>query len=165
MEEYWKDVIGYENDYEISSSGNIRSKERYRKNRNGYMLVKSQIIKPHNHPKGYLRITLARNNTKANFFVHRLVAQAFIPNLENLPQINHKDGNKKNNSIENLEWCDNNYNRYHAVVNNLHSTLLKKEDVKYIRESSQNSYELANLFKVTRQHINRIKRKRFWKHI
>ncbi len=94
MKEIWKDIVGYEGLYQVSNLGNVKSKRK----------VLSQT-------KGkYLKVILSKNGKEKVVNVHRLVAQAFIPNIDNLPQVNHKDENKYNNKVENLEWCDNKYN-------------------------------------------------------
>lgn len=110
MEEKWRSVVGYEGQYEVSNYGNIRSvdravdKGRYLSSRKGIPL------KQHTHRKGYKEVHLCKNGKEKIFKVHRLVAFAFIPNPDNLPQINHKDENPANNSVGNLEWCDGSYN-------------------------------------------------------
>lgn len=96
--EVWKDVRGYEGLYEVSNFGNVRSL-----NWRNEGIVRNLYLKRHN--RGYLQVELANGNKKQMFLVHRLVAQAFIPNPYALPQINHIDEDKHNNSADNLEWC------------------------------------------------------------
>lgn len=99
--EIWKDITGYEGLYQISNLGDLRNIKFYRK------------IKPYKH-KGYLRVALCKNNHCIHFYVHRLVAQEFILNPENKPEVNHKDGNKLNNCVDNLEWITRKGNMEHA---------------------------------------------------
>lgn len=106
MKEVWKDINGYEGKYEISNLGRIRSL----KNNCGNNRKEPLILKQSTDKRGYLRVGLSKNNKQKLFLMHRLVAQAFIPNLKNLPQVNHKDENKQNNNVINLEWCNNKYN-------------------------------------------------------
>lgn len=97
----WEPIKDFES-YKVSSDGRVV-------NSSGKLLLQ----KP--NKKGYLKVWLYNKAVKhKQFFVHRLVAQAFIPNLENFPMINHKDGNRKNNKIDNLEWCDNAYNQRYS---------------------------------------------------
>ena len=98
MEEIWKDVVGYEGLYQVSNLGNVRNTNT-RKH-------KKQMLNKY----GYYRLVLWKNNTGKNFVVHRLVAEAFIPNPNNFPYINHKDECKTNNNILNLEYCTPKYN-------------------------------------------------------
>ena len=103
-------------------------------------IVTDRIINPWLNNNGYRYVTLNLEGTRKNYRVHRLVAEKFIPNPNNLPQVNHKDGNKQNNKIDNLEWCDSSYNVQHAIkqgliplgVNNKRSKL-SQEDVDYIK--------------------------------
>ena len=109
MEEIWKPVVGYEGLYEVSNLGRVKSlpklhKMDIRKNYKGYM-TKEKILKNILNNKGYFTLSLVKDFRKTHKQVPRLVAQAFIPNPDNLPQVNHKDGNKTNNKVDNLEWC------------------------------------------------------------
>lgn len=94
MDEIWRDIEGYEGLYQISNKGHVKSLY------NG----SERILKPRDNGRGYLRVHLTKENTSKHIRVHRLVARAFIPNPDNLPEVNHKDENKKNNCVENLEW-------------------------------------------------------------
>ena len=117
--EIWKDIEGYEGLYQVSNMGRIKSFQ--------YDKIKGKILKPSLCAFDYLKINLRLNNTPKTEKLHRLVAKAFIPNPENKPQINHKDGNKQNNRVDNLEWCTDRENKQHAVRMGLH-TVLKGED-------------------------------------
>ena len=109
--EYWKPVVGYENLYEVSNLGRIRSFDRWVKSKNGSIRIcRGRILKPYTNKDGYLCVVLSKNNKQKTFRVNRLVAQAFLDNPNNLPQVNHKDENKQNNNVENLEFCDCKYN-------------------------------------------------------
>lgn len=99
--EEFRDIPGYEGLYEVSNLGRVR--------RNG------KILKPSKNKKGYFQVSLCKNGTKKNARIHRLVAQSFISNPQNLPQINHKDEDKTNNAVENLEWCDSKYNNNYSL--------------------------------------------------
>lgn len=110
----WKDIIGYENEYQINQFGEIRTLKDSPK------LKKYNVLKPQiNKKNGYVYQMLYKNGKEKLLRVHRLVAMAFLPNPNNLPQVNHKDGNKQNNSVDNLEWCEQSYNMKHAYKNGL----------------------------------------------
>lgn len=104
MEEIWKDIKGYEGLYQASNLGRIKSIPRKGTSKN------EKILKLQNKQDGYARILLYKNNVCKNKLVHRLIAETFIPNPNNYKEINHKDENKKNNNINNLEWCTRSYN-------------------------------------------------------
>ena len=113
-EEIWKPIQGYEGIYEVSSYGHVKSVARIVSNGLGFVNTKEKILKPNIIAKGYLQVTLCNGNHRKCFQVHRLVAGAFIPNTGNMPQVNHINGNKQDNSVSNLEWCDNSGNQKHA---------------------------------------------------
>lgn len=132
MEEIWRDIKDYKNLYQVSNFGNVRSLKR--KNTNG------KILKPIKDKDGYFRVTLSKNNVRKNCFIHRLVAQSFIPNVYNLPQVNHKDVNPSNNKAENLEWCNSKYNntygdRLKRLSRNLSKPIIQYDfNLNYIKE-------------------------------
>ena len=117
MSEVWKDIEGYEGIYEVSDLGRVRSLPRMLTDSKGRRHpVPMKILKMHDR-KGYDSVTLQDMGRKTIMSVHRLVAMAFIPNPDNLPVINHRDENPKNNQVSNLEWCDISYNtRYGTGV-------------------------------------------------
>ena len=144
-------------DYEITRNGKVINKHT------GHTLA------PQPNGKGYLRVSIG----KKLMFIHRLVAEKYIPNPENKPQVNHKDGNKLNNCVDNLEWVTNQENRNHAVDNDLQVTgekcswaKLTEENVKEIRANPgyENEY-WARKFKVSRGTINDVVNYRTWKHV
>ena len=104
MQEIWKDIKGYEGLYQVSNLGRVKSL-RY----NRLMSLRTDY-------RGYLDVMFSVDAKTKRYKVHRLVAQAFIPNTENKPQVNHKDENKQNNNVENLEWCTNEYNSNYGTV-------------------------------------------------
>ena len=121
MEEIWKDIPGYEGYYQVSNLGRVKSLERrvYKgvdKNGNPfYQTLKTRIcVLQKSSWGGYPSIVLRKDRNVKSFFVHRLVASLFVPNQENLKEINHKDGDRNNNVAENLEWCNRSYNIWHA---------------------------------------------------
>ena len=116
----FKDVKGYEEYYEISDTGIIKSKDRVCIDSLGRKRFrKGAILKPDIAQNGYYRVTLAKNGIRKQVYVHRLMATHFIENPNNLPQVNHKDGNKLNNSLNNLEWCTVQENVIHAYKHKL----------------------------------------------
>ena len=142
-------------DYQITYDGRIINKRWGRE------------VKPQKNGKGYLRVFMAGKLR----FVHRLVADKYIPNPDGKPQVNHKDGNKLNNCADNLEWVSNQDNRNHAVKNDLvvHGercpwAKLTLEEVNYIRDHPEiNATELAERLPVTRGTVSAVRRGKSWK--
>lgn len=110
MEEIWKPIRGYENQYEVSNTGKIRRIKHRITVGNTRPLLPEREKKLSLNKKGYWIVALYKGQQQKHFSVHRLVAEAFIENPHNLPQVNHKDENKSNNNVDNLEWCTNKYN-------------------------------------------------------
>ena len=108
--EKWKHIEGYEGLYEVSNYGKVRSLDRIVKGRWGKQNRQKKNLVPVKDKDGYLIITLCKDGKQKTAKIHRLVAQTFIPNINKLPCINHKDENKQNNQINNLEWCTFKYN-------------------------------------------------------
>lgn len=125
MEEIWKDIKNYEGFYQVSNLGNVRSLDRYVNYKKiGKQYIKGKNLKP-NNVSGYYQVLLMNNGKKAYKKVHRLVAETFIPNPDNKPQVNHIDGNKLNNNVENLEWNT-------VSENILHSFYVLKNHIKKV---------------------------------
>lgn len=122
--EVWKTIPGFEGRYEVSDKGRIRS---YSNGRWGNQ-HKSRILKLKVNTSGYLCVNLYGGVECTCKMVHRLVAEAFIPNPENKPQVNHINGNKRNNKVENLEWVTASENQYHAVRTGLHKPSQKQKE-------------------------------------
>lgn len=112
MNEIWKDIEGFEGFYQISNAGRVKSLCQPKQ----YHKPKENILKPSISNTGYYQVTLYKNTKRKKFLVHRLVALAFIPNPNDYPHINHKDENKLNNSVENLEWCTALYNNRYGTA-------------------------------------------------
>lgn len=114
--EIWKSIKGYEGLYEVSSYGRVRGLDRFVTRSDGRKyLCKGRILKPKKDRYGYIQLALYNSKRRASYSVHRIVAKAFIPNPDNLPQVNHKDENPSNNHAENLEWCTQVYNNCYGT--------------------------------------------------
>ena len=119
-----KDVKGYEGLYAVTSCGKVWSYKN------------EKFLKPGIYKKGYLYVNLWKDGGFKTKQIHRLVAEAYIPNPDNLPQVNHKDENKANNCLQNLEWCDCKYNNNYGTRNERHKKPILQFDLKgnFIRE-------------------------------
>ena len=116
MQEKWKEIKDYDGEYYVSNFGRVRNKTR--------------LLNPYKTQKGYRGVRLTKNNVVKNYLVHRLVAMAFIDNPNNYPTINHKDENKENNRIDNLEWCSYSYNNNYGNRNKTVSEKMSKPVVR-----------------------------------
>lgn len=116
MLEIWKQIKDYPN-YEVSNLGRVKSIERYAENNGGLQHLSEKILKIESniYRRGYCQVHLSKDGKVSTKKVHRLVAEAFIPNPNNLPQVNHKDTNPLNNCVDNLEWCNQQYNNDYSI--------------------------------------------------
>ena len=177
--EIWKDVPSYEGIYEVSNYGQVRSVTRVRNGTHGPCTVRGRILSLPTC-SDYMNVSLCFEGIKRTMHVHRMVAEAFIPNPHNKPQVNHKDGNKFNNNVDNLEWNTCQENMDHAKSHNL-LTALKGEDHmgsklsdeqieeirrRYVRGCKHNSGKaLAAEFGVSSANISYIVNNKRWTHL
>ena len=169
-EEIWKDIEGYEGYYQVSNQGRIRSLDRIVEHpTNGAREINGELRKLKIHQSGYYHLGLTKDGKTKYRLVHRMVAQAFIPNPETKPQVNHIDGVKKNNNVSNLEWATHKENTMHAVKNKLIKTKLSEKDVLEIRrrynEGGVATKKLAEEYSVTHWAIYDVVNYINWKHI
>lgn len=112
--EIWKDVIGYEGVYQVSNTGKVKRIGKYT-NQTGKTWESERVLKPAQKPRGYLYVQLSKDGATKPKHVHRLVAEAFLENPQKKPTVNHKDGDKSNNAVENLEWATYTENNVHSL--------------------------------------------------
>lgn len=127
--EKWKEINGYEGLYQVSNLGRIKSLTKTVTCGKGTTIIEEKILKFRNCD-GYNRVHLMKDKKETNIYVHRLVAQAFIPNNNNYPIVNHKDEDKTNNKVENLEWCTYKYNVNYGTANKRRGEKFKGHEVK-----------------------------------
>lgn len=180
--EQWKDILGYEEYYEVSNLGRVRSKERILPHNinDGNYVKKPKILKTQ-EKKGYEFVAICIDGVRKALPVHRLVAKAFLPNPENKPQVNHIDGNKLNNRLDNLEWATAKENVDHAVRTGLikkgsrsHRAVLNEDIVREIKIKLNNGdtqisivrwLEATYGIKVSRGLIGRISNGTLWSQV
>lgn len=127
MQEIWKDIPDYEGIYQVSNLGNIKSIKRIVNSISGGRIVNERILRQKLRSDGYLDVELSKNNVQKSIYVHRLVAIAFIDNPNNYDVVNHKDENKSNNCVNNLEWCNHKYNtNYGTAIKRRNQKIYKK---------------------------------------
>lgn len=121
LPEEWRDIEGYDGHYQVSSSGRVRSIDWLVIYKNGIRRIhKGRILKQKQHPTyGYMYVGLNKNRVYKTYRVHRLVASTFIPNEKGKDQVNHKDLDRSNNMLANLEWCNASENQLHSYANNI----------------------------------------------
>lgn len=156
--EVWKPVVGFENNYEISSFGRVRGLSRTRISKgNSTAKIQSRILKQKTSKYGYLIIGLCLDSKKSHHMVHRLVAKSFHENPEDKPTVNHIDGDKKNNNVRNLEWSTHKEQTRHAYNTNLivprgntkYSSEFKREVLTYYKTSGCSISKLADYFNIS----------------
>lgn len=163
MEEIWKDVIGYEDEYMVSNTGKM------------FSLKSGKQLKIYKDKDGYHKATFSRKQKKKLFLIHREVIKSFSTNPENKRCVNHKDGNKSNNAIDNLEWCTHKENISHADSTGLRNikgennkiSKLRSFEVLEIRSlyDGSNKKYLAKKYNVSEWNIKLIVELKAWKHI
>jgi len=173
MCEAWRPVEGFEKWYEVSNEGRVKRLARELAKSDGVLYpVRERVLKAHAHPGGY-RMACLRKEEGVNGrmqYIHRLVATAFIPNPRNLPEVNHKNLDKTDNRVENLEWCDGSRNMRHATKRGRFSGMtnpntrrkLTPDAVEAIRQSLGSSYEVAKEFGVSSTMVLHIRNGRRW---
>lgn len=180
-EEVWKDAVGYEGHYQISNHGRIKSVDRYVTSKTGVKrLLKGRIRKTvlAGRDRCYPTIVCSVAGKNKREYIHRLVARAFIENPEGKPEVNHVDGDKENNHVNNLEWVTRSRNKFHAYENKLKVApkgesnglaKLTEEEVLKIRDLHDNykvsQKDISQMFNVTQVNVWNIVNRRTWKHI
>lgn len=167
--EIWHWVVGYEGLYMVSSFGNVMGVPK--KSTYGHMLAQREMPSG----SGYHSVCLCKDNVKKYYRVHRLVAQAFIPNLDNKPEVNHKDGNRSNNRVDNLEWVTRSENETHAfrVLGKQpnkpwagkprpFARKLTPEQVKAIRKDRRTAREIGREYNVSKTTIVNVKNRKIY---
>jgi hypothetical protein len=174
----WKDIEGYVGIYQVSNLGRVKSLSKSYFSGKKHSVFKSfqeMILKDIYNKDSYHQVCLYNQGICEKRYVHRLVAEAFLVNPDNKPEVNHKDGNKSNNNVINLEWSTRLENQKHASKKGLvakgekvHGSFLKKEDVLSIRKLYQEGMsqtDISNIFKCSRTNITKIVNNKGWKHL
>lgn len=170
MEEIWKDIKGFEGRYQVSNMGRVKSLARLVHHRASIRtksfdsMVSERIMKQHISNSGYLFITLRGKEHLIGTFVHRLVAESFIPNPNGLKEVNHKDEDKLNNHVDNLEWCTPSYNmrygtmaaiRQRGNIRNRKSVIQLTMDGVFIRQY-ESLKEMHSLTGINKESVSRM---------
>ena len=172
----WKDVVGYEGRYKVSSDGGVRSIGRYKEAGNQFKKFNYWVIgkelRLSQDKDGYKVVSLGKDGERVTKKVHRLVSEAFIPNHESYPAVNHLDSDRANNSLCNLEWCTNKMNSAHAsksgnvLKGESHSKVrLGLVEFKFLKlwvDRGYSSKELQRAFDVSKSIISAVKHNKHW---
>lgn len=176
MDNIWKDVPGYPL-YEVSSDGTIRTKRRIARNRHSSWEIGPHIRKTMIGTTGYKCFTISVSGRTKMMKIHRLVAQAFIPNPDNKPQVNHINGIKTDNRVENLEWCTSGENHRHARKNGLYHPAKGPDTAKAklidsdiytiigLHEGGASQRQIAYEMCISRRNVRSILSEQTWKHL
>lgn len=159
--EIWKPIEGYEGQYEVSNIGRVKSLSRiayrdFRYKKHSALYIKERIKKPYVLKNGYITIALIKNNKTNITYLHRIIAEAFIKKPIGCNIVNHKNGVKTDNRIENLEWCTSGYNNLHAIRNRLrkpaNACLDEKNAIRIIemRKQKLTHIEIARILKISK---------------
>jgi predicted XRE-type DNA-binding protein len=177
--EIWKDIKDFEGIYQVSNMGRVKSVGRLVNSGKGVhsFTIKEKILAV-DYSASYYRVTLSKNGKIKRFSVHRLVASTFISNPENKPQVNHKDGDKLNNKLDNLEWVTVSENNRHAIDTGLSIPVkgedhgmckLKESDILEIRrlyhETNLTQQQIGDMFGIDRKYATEIISGECWKHV
>jgi hypothetical protein len=182
MQEQWRPVVGYEHWYEVSNLGQLRSTSVHirglsRAGNEVFRLRNGRILKQGIQNSGYLQVVLSANNISKKLLVHRVVGEAFIPNPSQLPEINHLDSNKLNNTASNLEWCTRQQNFDHARLagkvrfakgEETGFAKLTDDKVRQIRlllAQGKTNLEISRLYGVSAPIISYVKTGKTWRHV
>jgi len=179
MGEVWKDIEGYDGYYKVSNEGNVKSLDRIvLGNRGSKCRRVGRPMKLRVEKNGYVRVALSSDGKNIKFSVHRLVGIAFLDNKKGLPEINHIDGNKENNNVENLEWCSSRDNQLHAFASGLqrkrlgselHQTKITEDNVRDIRNmwgsGKHKQYEIAKKYNLHPQYVSLVIHRKRWGYV
>ena len=168
--EIWKDIDGCKGVYQVSNLARVKSIDHYCSGRYGSGKQTGRVLRQSKCYKGYMRVSINKNNKRFTTGAHRLLALHFIPNPQNKPQVNHINGIKDDNRIENLEWCTNQENQIHAIKNNLtnpnygekhHNSKLSNDQVlqiRYLHSVGYTGKKLAEHYRVSGAAMSKIVR-------
>ena len=161
--EIWKKLKNYEDSHEVSNLGQIRTFDRVLKTKTGLRKYKGKLLALTFRKKDeYVKVCICNKGKETCEYLHRLVAQTFIDNSENKEQVNHINGNKRDNRVENLEWATQNENQLHACKNGLKPSKLTESDVLKIRNDKRTGSEIAKDYNIAFQTVSEIKNKKIW---
>lgn len=182
MEEEWRDVVGYEGLYQVSNIGSVRSLDRIHpttSNVGNATLYKRKgsVMSPKTEKSGYITQTLSKDKITKTRKVHRLVAQAFIPNPEKKPQVNHKNGIKSDNRVENLEWVTTFENRQHAYDTGLQKptkgtlngmAVYTERDVEFVSiqyAMGMKQVDIERTYEYSKAFVHSVVNNKSWRHV